>query len=91
MAVYLVTGNHPFYTLRGNDFCRCGCGNSLWVESDEYIKLRWSPEYTLRKNYLVGHYKKNIGNHLIDESNGIFKLCDLISLNVSRRTSCEYL
>ena len=25
----LVTGDHPFYALRGNKTCRCGCGKSL--------------------------------------------------------------
>lgn len=73
----IVTGNHPFYTLRGNDVCLCGCGKSLYftenTKSLKQISNSWSPNCMLSKRYIKGHYRttKYIEKS-IDNSMGIF-------------------
>lgn len=57
----ISTGNHPFYTLRGNETCLCGCGKSLFGEDSGQFKLKnrlHSPATLLSKQYLHGHWAK---------------------------------
>jgi hypothetical protein len=59
----LVTGEHPFYTLRGNETCQCGCNESLWegdVGKFKSEKRLLSPNLILSKNFKQGHSAKII-------------------------------
>lgn len=47
----MVTENHPFYALRGNTTCRCGCGLPLTSTLFE----RFNPARVLRLKYRQGH------------------------------------
>lgn len=48
---FTVTGNHPFYALRGNEYCRCGCGARL----KRPRRSAWSPELLLGRQCVQGH------------------------------------
>jgi dTMP kinase len=48
----IVTGNHPFYTLRGNTTCRCGCGTALSPQSFGSL----SPASLLSRKYIQNHH-----------------------------------
>ncbi len=56
-----VTGEHPFYALRGNQFCSCGCGQTLWNLADSYFAKRhgkpaWlNPKFLLNRRFCHGH------------------------------------
>jgi hypothetical protein len=48
----IVTGSHPFYTLRGNVTCRCGCGKTL---QDQTFKSL-TPKTILSRKYILNHH-----------------------------------
>lgn len=50
-----VTENHPFYTLRGNKTCRCGCGSELPLELLDSVSVTTS---RLRRQFLKGHHRQ---------------------------------
>ena len=50
----IVTENHPFYTLRGNDYCLCGCNEKIWESS--YSNQCSSPTLVLSRKYVRGHH-----------------------------------
>ena len=54
----IATGNHPFYILRQNSVCRCGCGGQLSSRNSQ-------PDQLLRHSFLTGHHRK--GQALPDE------------------------
>jgi intein/homing endonuclease len=65
----IVTGNHPFYALRGNRLCACGCGQSLWdLEKSYFKKYRstsgaWlNPKFLLNRRFKRGHNAVALGH-----------------------------
>lgn len=71
---FIATGDHPFYTLRGNDVCLCGCGRNLWDEvSKSDVAKRWSPSMTLGKKFKKGHYRTSKYIKPTDRSGGTFE------------------
>jgi hypothetical protein len=66
-----VTGEHPFYALRGNDTCLCGCGQSLWKQDYRTEHALWSPALLLGRHYRHGHWAR--GQKLEDRSSGHFE------------------
>ena len=57
----IATGNHPFYVLRGNEKCLCGCGQSLFEDGAGGFKTAnrlFSPNLILSKKYRQGHWAK---------------------------------
>ena len=61
----ICTSDHPFYVLRGNEYCTCGCKGEL-------KNSLMSPKYLLRSRFLIGHGAR--GKPTIeDNSKGIFK------------------
>ena len=65
----IVTENHPFYTLRGNDYCLCGCKEKIW--ESVYSHQCSSPTLVLSRNYVKGHYfRPKVEN---DNSQGLFE------------------
>lgn len=74
----VVTGEHPVYTLRGNNECLCGCGKSL-VNSGSRSKNRAvTPDYVLGRKYHRGHYRS--GDKLPDKSAGVFEWTEVAKL-----------
>jgi hypothetical protein len=65
----IVTGDHPFLALRGNDYCLCGCGYPIWKSS--FLHKCSSPSLILEKKYQRGHYKRC--QKIKDQSDGKFK------------------
>lgn len=51
----IASGTHPFYVLRGNTMCRCGCGKPLTQNIHEWKSLR--PKHFIERKYLHGHHK----------------------------------
>lgn len=47
-GTFIVTGDHPFYTLTGNKHCLCGCGNRI-------DNVRSNPHQTLNVKFKKGH------------------------------------
>ena len=69
MMPIVATGNHPFYTLRGNDKCHCGCGQLLPVMNNAATPLR-----LLGRKFLAGHHVKGTQDLLMeDKSKGVFE------------------
>jgi len=69
-----VTGNHPFYTLRGNDKCLCGCGQLLQRPK----RSAWSPELLLGRRFIQGHGARPAVEQ--DHSTGRFSWIDVDNL-----------
>ena len=46
-----VTGSHPYYVLRGNETCRCGCGKPL----TSTLFHRFHPQRILDRIFCKGH------------------------------------
>lgn len=57
-GVMTVTGDHPFYTLRGNDKCLCGCGKEIW--KNVYSHKCSSPNLILNIKYIKHHHNRPI-------------------------------
>ena len=72
----VVTGEHPFYTLRGNDVCLCGCGQPLYgtstTKSEKQMASVWSPDLMLGKKYRKGHYRGIRGQVPVNNEKGVF-------------------
>ena len=68
-GVITATENHPFYTLRGNDKCLCGCDTDIW--KSVYSHECSSPSLILDVKFSKGHYNKLI--IVKDKSEGIFE------------------
>lgn len=66
----IVTGDHPFYTLRGNDYCICGCNTPIW--ESVYSHKCSSPDLILSRKYAKGHYRETRGLTCNDNCNGVF-------------------
>jgi hypothetical protein len=47
-----VTENHPFYVLRGNETCRCGCGEQV----SSTLFGRFNPVRLLKRMFRRGHH-----------------------------------
>lgn len=62
----VVTGNHPFYILRGNTICRCGCGNRL----DDQTFKSLNPKTLLSRRYIQNHHPNSewTDNKIIEET-----------------------
>lgn len=67
IAPLTVTGNHPFFALRGNDSCLCGCGGQIPNREDPV-----SPLKILGVKHLTGHHKRGLSD-LPDKSGGVFE------------------
>lgn len=67
----IVTGDHPFYTLRGNDNCICGCNTPIWEAAFSHECS--SPDLILQSKYAKGHYRGIRGVPLEDRCGGIFE------------------
>lgn len=67
---FTVTGQHPFYALRGNDKCLCGCGRSLHEAKYRTNRRLWSLSTMLSKKYIRGHYRS--GDTVKNLSDGTF-------------------
>ena len=75
----LVTGEHPFYALRGNEVCLCGCGLPLYGQGTGAFRAEtktFSPDLMLAKKYRPGHSIK--GQRLENTGGGYF---DWIKVN----------
>lgn len=68
-GVITATENHPFYTLRGNDKCLCGCNNDIW--KSVYSHKCSSPNLILNVKFSKGHYRRPIS--LQNNSKGKFE------------------
>jgi hypothetical protein len=57
-----ATGSHPFYTCRGNDTCRCGCGEKM--SSDSLPR----PSLLISRKYKKGHHpcRHRVENSVIE-------------------------
>jgi intein/homing endonuclease len=77
----IVTGDHPFYTLRGNDFCLCGCQTPIW--ESVYSHECSSPDLILSRKYAKGHYRGIRGNIPEDNCKGTFKWISVKDLRVN--------
>lgn len=66
-----VTENHPFYVLRGNEYCKCGCGESVFDSKvSQIINKTISPEILLDSKFIKGHYRRSIPTECLED---IFK------------------
>lgn len=62
---FLATGDHPFYTLRGNETCRCGCGEPFEnIRHDNFNLAR-----QLDRQFKVGHHpsSKRLDDSIIEK------------------------
>lgn len=54
----IATGEHPFYVLRGNDQCLCGCGGS--VHTDWKLQSEtFTPKVVMEKRWKRGHHMRD--------------------------------